>query len=295
MVSMLKDLTPLLLGGAALFVVVNSGIIKGLGGAVEDVSEGVGAAAQGLGAGVGNIGQGLGAGVAQAGYSTQDILLFATAAAGEIGRQSAENVALRNELLRQDTQREFTQAEAVDVAAFEITKDPLTEIQAGTDIQVAGQQATRAIIKEEEKTQWLSRFTSADDKIIATAGAVGGGLLSSWGYSPIGLLKNWITGQVSVEKDVAPQVSYLSNAPQTSTTSTTPTLKSTPIPTTTPSVSYTGNIQKDIAALPEGASVLTIPYIRKSANFVEAPIIKLEPKSTISKIGGWLLRRMTFF
>ena len=54
-----KDLTPLLLGGAAIYIVATSGILKGLGG----VGEGVSDAAKGLGGGVSTAARGLGAGV----------------------------------------------------------------------------------------------------------------------------------------------------------------------------------------------------------------------------------------
>ena len=296
--SSIKDLTPLLLGGAALYVVTKSGVLSGLGQGVGDIAEGAGTAAQGLGGGIAGAAIGVGQGVGQVGYSTQDILQFATAAAGEIGRQSALNIQLREELERSRTIRENTQAQEVDIISHEQTKQPLAEIQSQTDIKVSQEQSTRTIIKEEEKTQWLGRLTQADDALINWGGSK---LFSAWKYSPTGLISSWINNIVSVEQN-EPTGSASVLPAVTGAAVTTPTLPA--LPTYSGSSSYKTSSLKTsstdttaaVSALPEGASVLSIPAVRDAtSSYYEPPVIKLNPKPTfIQKATSFLINRFSF-
>lgn len=181
----ISDLTPLLLGGAVIYVVTQSGILKGVSGAVEGLGEGISEAAGGLGSGISQIGR-------STGQAFEDVQVLLFGVAGELGRQGAQIIELKGQLLRRDTAREFSQDEEVDIAAHEIAKDPLSEIQAGREVLTAEEKAERSKLFQEQLTQSTEFITSIDDKAISAFKKTGSGLLAFWRWSPLGLLQTFI-------------------------------------------------------------------------------------------------------
>lgn len=86
--SLIRDLTPLLLGGTALFVVARSGILGGAGEAVEGVGEGLGRAGRGLGAGISDIARGAGGAVGGLGQGLREVFIQGGESIREIVRET---------------------------------------------------------------------------------------------------------------------------------------------------------------------------------------------------------------
>ena len=203
-----KDLTPLILGGAVIFVVARSGLFKGLGG----VGEGAAEAAGGLGAGISTAGRGLGGGIGRigeaAGYGVEDILsmLKPPAAGAEFVSEWIAGQTLRGA-------RERAQAEEIDIAAFEAMKEELAKIQAEKEKFAKEQAQERARMIEEQKTQVVGYVTGVDEAAISAFQKAKAGLLKFWQYSPMGLLTSYIQGVVSVEETTPYQETVTARAP----------------------------------------------------------------------------------
>lgn len=185
-----------------------------LGESLGSVGEGVGEAVGGIGAGLGSVGEGVGQAISdisgQVSSITGDVAQL-TSFVGEMGVWTAQQF----EEMQSRSLREHTQATEVDVSAFDKIKEDLAIIQARKEIIAAEEKAERDRLIQEEKTQYVEFATTMPERLSAIAGAVGGGLLSAWKYSPTGLLTSWITSQSSVEEIAAPQ----QTAPSITTTS----------------------------------------------------------------------------
>jgi len=280
----IKDLTPLLLGGAVIFVVARSGILKGLGGVGEGVSE----AAEGLGAGISTAGRGLGGGIGMAGQATglsvQDVLSITAfaRAAGAVGGAAAGEV----ERFVEGREREHGQEQEIDIIAHEQEKQNLARIQAEQERKDAEEQAERNRLIEEEKTQYVKFVTEFPEMIAAGFKYIPAGLSSLWRYSPTGLLTSYIMGQSSIEAEAAPQQSVTITGEVISEPTTTGGgVSRTSEPTTTGGGGRVPSVSLEVGETAYFDPEQTISITR----------IPSEPEpSIISKIGGWFLRRFTF-
>ena len=173
------------------------GALGGVGEGVSDVAGGLGEAAAGLGSGISQAGRGLGSGVAELSQQVTSItgdVAELTSFVGEWGLGLAQEI----KEIKERSIREHYQETEIDIAAHEIAKDPLIDIQVGKDIILATESAKRSKLITEEKTQVVEFITTAPEKFVT-------GLSALWRYNPIGLLTSYIQGVVSVEDDAAPQ------------------------------------------------------------------------------------------
>lgn len=181
--SSVSDYTPLILGGALVYVLYKSDVFKGLG----KVSTGIGETVSGTGQGVVTAAQGLGAGVATVaqdiGQTTSNIADFLNplGALGnwiseiEKSQQSFQTQYNENEARKRQeaADREYNRQQEQD----KITDKPVVESRSAAEIEqekqkslrvskVAQEQTIRSSLIQGELTEWTQRITRADEAVI---------------------------------------------------------------------------------------------------------------------------------
>ena len=280
-----QDLAILAGIGIVGFGLFRGGFFKGFG----QVGAGVGEAVSGAGAGVSEAVRGVGAGIAQTsqavGMTLQDVLGI-TALMRPIGAVGAAGAG-EVERWVEGREREAGQEAEIDIIAFEKEKEELARIQADIERKQAEEKAERKRLITEEKTQYVEFATTLPERVVSF-------LRKGWSYTPMGLLQNYIQGQVSIEEEAAPQQSIL--APTISEGAVITSEVST-IPTTpkTEAIRSTGGGTYATAAEAAAVSESGTGFAKTTTGaYIPLPTIKLEPKPTIrEKIGSWF-RRLTF-
>lgn len=151
--SSLNSLTPLILGGAALYFLSKSDFFKGLG----QVGSGAGTAVQGAGTAVADI-------TGNVSGATDVLDIF-----GQAGRSSAGLMKAQSDVtiaaIKQKGEIDATQR------AREAQQETQSD-QAQYEADLAGQIARNNMV-EAEKTEWMQRITTADNKIISGVKSAG--------------------------------------------------------------------------------------------------------------------------
>ena len=190
------------------YLVWKSDIASGIG----DITEGAGEAALGLGGGISAAAGGLGEGVADiAGDISQTTgniadFLNPLGALGSAVEQNIEDIQAMRHLLEE-------QKVETKVEGYEAAKSDLIEIEGVIQIREKEEEAFRREIITEEKSQWVSRITQADDVIFGIGGQIARAGLSTYSYSPMGMFSKWMS-RLWGSSDEQPEVSTQTGTPE---------------------------------------------------------------------------------
>lgn len=166
---MVKDDTILVLGGLGLagYLLFKSNIAKNLG----EVGSGVGEAVGGLGSGISTIGREAGDIVVDVGSVLEPL------AASFQG--SANFISDFFQQQQSKLRRESEQSDVVDRGAFDISRAPITELQAAKDVNKAASSTERSFLIQDQLTDLTRGFTNFDEFVISGLRNAGGKIKSS--------------------------------------------------------------------------------------------------------------------
>jgi hypothetical protein len=170
--SGVAEYTPLILGGAALYILYKSDFFRGVGRISEETGAVVGGVAtgvQGLGGGVATAATGLGSGISEVArdiaQTTSNFADFLNPL-GEMGRITAAQMQLQEQINEAKKLRAAKQEATISEDAFKVAKPELVNITAISKVHTASEKSLRQQLVQDELTQWTYRATRADDAII---------------------------------------------------------------------------------------------------------------------------------